>query len=93
MKSLRHTGFGALAILSWGTLGALGAYSASLPPYLVLTLCFATAAGLGLVICAATDKVPASPLTRSVWVFAALLAAYHLAYLEAFHHAAPIPVS
>ena len=93
MKSLRHTGLGALAILSWGTLGALGAYSASLPPYLVLPLCFGIAAGLGLVICAAMGKAPASRLAYGVWMFAALLAAYHLAYLEAIHHAAPIPVS
>jgi len=91
--SARHTGLGALAILSWGTLGALGAFSASLPPYLVLTFCFAIAATMGLVICAATGRKPVRLLDRRTVLFAGLLAAYHLAYLEAFHHAAPIPVS
>ncbi|CRL12818.1 Aromatic amino acid exporter YddG [Phaeobacter italicus] len=91
--SARHTGLGALAILSWGTLGALGAFSASLPPYLVLTFCFAVAAAMGLVICAATGRKPVRLLDRRTVLFAGLLAAYHLVYLEAFHHAAPIPVS
>lgn len=45
--SVRHKGLGALAILSWGTLGALGALSSTLPPFLVLTFCFAIAAGMG----------------------------------------------
>lgn len=91
--SARHTGLGALAILSWGTLGALGALSASLPPHLVLTVCFAIAAAMGSVICVATGRRPARLLDRRVGLFAGLLAAYHLAYLQAFHHAAPIPVS
>jgi len=91
--SARHTGLGALAILSWGTLGALGALSASLPPHLVLTFCFAIAAGMGWVICRKTVRTPASLLDQRVGMFAVLLAAYHLVYLEAFHHAAPIPVS
>ncbi|WP_241480921.1 DMT family transporter [Leisingera sp. ANG-M6] len=82
-----------MAILSWGTLGVLGAFSASLPPYLVLTFCFAIAAGMGLAICAVTGRKPLRLLDRRTILFAGLLAAYHLAYLEAFHHAAPIPVS
>lgn len=91
--SAKHTALGALAILLWGTLGALGALSASLPPYLVLTFCFAIAAGLGLIICVVTGREPARIWDRRTSLFAGLLAAYHLAYLEAFHHAAPIPVS
>lgn len=91
--SARHTGLGALAILSWGTLGALGALSATLPPHLVLTFCFAIAAGLGFAICRATGRRAASLVDWRVALFAGLLAAYHLVYLEAFHHAAPIPVS
>lgn len=91
--SARATGFGALAILSWGSLGALGALSASLPPHLVLTFCFAIAAAMGWVICSATGRTPARLFDWRVAVFAALLTAYHLVYLEAFHHAAPIPVS
>ncbi|UWQ29326.1 EamA family transporter [Leisingera sp. M523] len=91
--SARHTGLGALAILSWGTLGVLGAFSASLPPYLVLTFCFAIAAGMGLAICAATGRKPVRLLDRRTILFAGLLTAYHLSYLEAFHHADPIPVS
>lgn len=91
--SPRHTSFGALAILSWGTLGALGALSASLPPHLVLACCFAIAAGMGLAICRATGRSAIRLLNWRVMMFAGLLAAYHLVYLEAFHHAAPIPVS
>ncbi len=91
--STRHTGLGALAILSWGTLGALGALSVSLPPYLVLTVCFAIAAVMGVIICLVTGRRPVRLLDRRIGLFAGLLAAYHLAYLEAFHHAAPIPVS
>ncbi len=91
--SVRHTGLGALAILSWGTLGALGALSATLPPHLVLTFCFAIAAAMGWVICRLTGKTPARLLDQRVAMFAGLLAAYHLVYLEAFHHADPIPVS
>ena len=93
MKSGRHTLLGALAILSWGTLGALGALSSGLPPYLVLTFCFGIAATLGFCICVVSRKSPESLLSLRVWMFAALLAAYHLVYLEAFHHASPIPVS
>tara|TARA_R110002110_G_scaffold145534_2_gene334932 strand:- start:1375 stop:2238 length:864 start_codon:yes stop_codon:yes gene_type:complete len=91
--SVRYTGLGALAILSWGTLGALGALSASLPPHLVLTFCFAITAGMGWTICRLTGRTPARLLDRRVALFAALLAAYHIVYLEAFHHADPIPVS
>lgn len=91
--SPRHTGLGALAILSWGALGALGALSAAMPPHLVLTFCFAIAAGLGSAICLATRRRPAGLLDRRVALFGFLLATYHLVYLEAFHHAAPIPVS
>jgi drug/metabolite transporter (DMT)-like permease len=93
LTSFRNTGLGALAVLSWGTLGALGALSSGLPPYLVLTFCFGIAACLGFAVCLAKGKAPASLSSVSVWLFAALLAAYHLAYLEAFHHADPIPVS
>ncbi|KPD10697.1 DMT family transporter [Phaeobacter sp. 11ANDIMAR09] len=91
--SMRHTGFGALAILSWGTLGALGALSASMPPHLVLTFCFAIAAAMGWTICRLTGRTPARLLTKHVALFSVLLSAYHLVYLEAFHHADPIPVS
>lgn len=91
--SVRHTSLGALAILSWGTLGALGALSATLPPHLVLTFCFAIAAAMGWLICRLTGRTPARLPDRRVAMFAGLLAAYHLVYLEAFHHADPIPVS
>ncbi|WP_281930212.1 DMT family transporter [Roseibium album] len=91
--SAQHTGLGALAILSWGTLGTLGALSASLPAYLVLTICFAIAAGLGWMICRKTGRTPAPLLDRRIGLFAALLAAYHITYLSAFHYSAPIPVS
>ncbi|WP_256369236.1 DMT family transporter [Ruegeria sp. HKCCA6837] len=82
-----------MAVLSWGTLGALGALSSNLPPYLVLTFCFGIAAALGLCLCWASQKSPESAGSRRIWMFAILIAAYHLVYLEAFHHAAPNPVS
>ncbi|WP_273249230.1 DMT family transporter [Sediminimonas qiaohouensis] len=82
-----------MAILSWGTLGALGALSATLPPHLVLTLGFAIAAVMGWIICRLTSRTPAKLLDKRVVMFAGLVAAYHLVYLEAFHHADPIPVS
>lgn len=87
------TACGAVAILSWGALGALGAMSAGMPPYLVLGLCFTVAAALGGVICAVRGLRPAPLLARETLIAAALLSVYHLCYLEAFHHAASIPVS
>lgn len=77
--SVRHTCFGAL--------------SASVPPHLVLTFCFAIAAGMGWTICRLTGRMPARLLTKRVALFSVLLSAYHLVYLKTFHHAAPIPVS
>lgn len=91
--TLRGTAFGATAFLSWGTLGALGAMSAAMPLYLVLGLCFAIAAALGGALCAIRGLRPAPLLARETLVGAALLSIYHLSYLEAFHHAAAIPVT
>jgi drug/metabolite transporter (DMT)-like permease len=64
-----------------------------LPSHLVLTFCFAIAAVLGFAICRLTGRTPARLMDWRIALFASLLAAYHLVYLEAFHHAAPIPVS
>jgi drug/metabolite transporter (DMT)-like permease len=92
-KSLKGTLIGAIAILSWGTLGALGALSANMPPYMVFGLCFSIAALLGAAICIAA-RIPLAPLLApEILLAAVLLGAYHLAYFEAFHHAAAIPVS
>ncbi|WP_282042417.1 DMT family transporter [Halomonas alimentaria] len=89
----RGTALGALAILSWGTLGALGASSANLAPNLVLGLCFGIAAGIGGVLCLCRG-IRLTPLwSTETLVSAMLLTVYHLSYLEAFHHAAAIPVS
>lgn len=92
-QSVRGTGLGALAILSWGGLGALGASSANLPPHLVLGLCFAIAAAFGWVLGLFRHERPAPFLQRDTLIAAFLLTIYHLSYLEAFHHAAAIPVA
>ncbi|MBV0891614.1 EamA family transporter [Paracoccus sp. Z118] len=90
---MKGTLLGAAAILSWGGLGALGALSATLPPCLVLGLCFAIAAGLGAAYSAAA-RIRLAPLhAPGVLLAAFLLTGYHLTYFEAFHHADAIPVS
>lgn len=92
-QRLKGTLVGAIAILSWGSLGALGAKSAAMPPYLVFGLCFAIAALLGAGVCLAARIRPAALWSPEILLAALLLGAYHLAYFEAFHHAAAIPVS
>lgn len=89
----RGTLLGAAAILSWGSLGALGALSAGMPPYFVLGICFAIAAAMGAIACASLGLRPAPLTSRETLVSAALIGSYHLVYFEAFHHAAAIPVS
>lgn len=89
----RGTGLGALAIASWGTLGALGALSATMNPYLVLGCCFAIGAGLGVLYCRATGAGVARPGDQGIMAGALLLTVYHVAYLTAFHFADPISVS
>ena len=84
---------GGLAIISWGGLGALGALSASMPAYFVLMCCFAIAALLGLFVCRVRGLVSASLINPGILLHSLLLSAYHLVYLEAFHHAEAIPVS
>jgi len=91
--SLRHTLSGVLAILSWGTLGLMGAMSSSMPPHFVLMCCFAIAAFLGLIVVWGARLPRPVLFNRTSLVHALLLSAYHLAYLEAFHHAEAIPVS
>ncbi|WP_210245001.1 EamA family transporter [Mesorhizobium sp. J18] len=93
ITALKGTLLGAIAILSWGSLGALGALAAAMPPYLVLGLCFSIAAVTGTGCCAIA-RVRLVPLyAPEVLLAAFLLGAYHLAYFEAFHHAEAIPVS
>lgn len=92
-QGLKGTLVGAIAILSWGSLGALGAKSAGMPPYLVFGLCFAIAALLGAIVCLARRIRPAPFWSPEILLAALLLGAYHLSYFEAFHHAAAIPVS
>lgn len=90
---LRGTLLGAAAILSWGSLGALGALSAGMPPYFVLGICFAIATAMGAAACVIMDLRPAPLLSAETLLSAALIGSYHLVYFQAFHHAAAIPVS
>lgn len=92
-QRLKGTLVGAIAILSWGSLGALGAKSSGMPPYLVFGLCFAIAALLGGSVCIVTRIRPAPLRSPEILLAALLLGAYHLTYFEAFHHAPAIPVS
>lgn len=92
-KSLRGSLVGAAAILSWGSLGALGTLSVGMPPYIVFALCFAIAALLGAAVCVVRGITPAPLWSAEILVAALLLGSYHMAYFEAFHHAPAIPVS
>lgn len=89
----KGTVLGGIAIFSWGSLGALGAMAATMPPYMVLGLCFAVAAFLGTIFCFATGQRLAPLVSTEIVISTVLLLAYHLAYFEAFHHAQAVPVS
>lgn len=92
-STLKGTTLGAAAILSWGSLGTLGAMSATMPPHLVLGSCFAIAAAIGAACCMAARIRLAPLLSPEVLLAAFLLSAYHVLYFMAFHHAEAIPVS
>jgi drug/metabolite transporter (DMT)-like permease len=55
--------------------------------------CFAIAALVGMAVIWKTNRPRPSIFNRTTVLHATVISAYHLAYLEAFHHADAIPVS
>ncbi|MEJ6394576.1 EamA family transporter [Gymnodinialimonas sp. 2305UL16-5] len=88
----RNTGLGIIAILMWSSLGALGFVSAALDPVSLLAWSF-LAAGL---VSGGIALVRGDRFEFSVFEFGltcALMAGYHVAFLEAFKHGPAVPVS
>jgi drug/metabolite transporter (DMT)-like permease len=91
--SPRATAIGALAILMWATLALLTAESGRVPPFQLMALAFAVAAGVSMAIVAARGQNPVRLLRQSAgaWtVSVGGLFGYHFLYFLALRSAPPL---
>lgn len=91
--SLHGNAAGVAAVLSWGTLGVLGKFAETADPRVVLALCFAIAAMIGMAICLITKRPLRPHMQMGNLLFAGLLTAYHLIYFASFSYAPALHVS